>query len=145
MEKLTELLQRYPQLEGCKAEIAFTGEEKIRLEGVLALKNGQLDAILAQKNEAQEEKDKQLSRIKELTENAAAAELELVSLQKDLDSFENKLASLTGDREELQQKREQVAEKVSAMNLVIATAETEIEAKIAEKKSKDDLKIKNYQ
>ena len=117
------------ELEGCKAEIAFTGEEKIRLEGVLALKNGQLDAILAQKNEAQEEKDKQLSRIKELTENAAAAELELVSLQKDLDSFENKLASLTGDREELQQKREQVAEKVSAMNLVIATAETEIEAK----------------
>ena len=117
------------ELEGCKAEIAFTGEEKIRLEGVLALKNGQLDAILAQKNEAQDEKDKQLSRIKELTENAAAAELELVSLQKDLDSFENKLASLTGDREELQQKREQVAEKVSAMNLVIATAETEIEAK----------------
>ncbi len=117
------------ELEGCKAEIAFTGEEKIRLEGVLALKNGQLDAILAQKNEAQEEKNKQLSRIKELTENASAAEVELVSLQKELDSFENKLASLTGDREELQQKREQVAEKVSAMNLVIATAETEIEAK----------------
>ena len=76
------------ELEGCKAEIAFTGEEKIRLEGVVALKNGQYETILAQKTEADAEKENLKKRITEYKENASSAETELVSLQKELADVE---------------------------------------------------------
>ncbi|MBO7179521.1 MAG: chromosome segregation protein SMC [Clostridia bacterium] len=117
------------ELEGCKAEIAFTGEEKIRLEGVVALKNGQYETILAQKNEADEEKEKLVNRITDIKDNASSAEAELVTLQKELLEVENQLASLTGDRENLQQKREELTAKAADINLLIATNEKEIEAK----------------
>ena len=117
------------ELEGCKAEIAFTGEEKIRLEGVVALKNGQYETILAQKTEADEEKENLKKRIIEYKENASSAETELVSLQKELADVENKLSALTGDRENLQQKREELTAKAADINLLIATNEKEIEAK----------------
>ena len=117
------------ELEGCKAEIAFTGEEKIRLEGVVALKNGQYETILAQKNEADEEKENLKKRITDIKENASSAEKELVSLQNELAVVENKLSTLTGDRENLQQKREELTSKAADINLLIATNEKEIEAK----------------
>ncbi|MBR2893912.1 MAG: chromosome segregation protein SMC, partial [Clostridia bacterium] len=120
------------ELEGCKAEIAFTAEEKIRVEGVLALKNGQLETILAAKKEADDEKENLIKRKNEIEANAKNAEKELVELQKTLQDVENDLASLTGDRESLQQKREELTAKASGINLEIATHEKEIEAKTEE-------------
>ena len=120
------------ELEGCKAEIAFTAEEKIRVEGVLALKNGQLETILAAKKEADDEKENLIKRKNEIEANAKNAEKQLVELQKTLQDVENDLASLTGDRESLQQKREELTAKASGINLEIATHEKEIEAKTEE-------------
>ena len=117
------------ELEGCKAEIAFTAEEKIRAEGVLALKNGQFETILAAKKEADEEKENLIKRKTDIKKNATSAENELVTLQKELSDIENKLSALTGDRETLQQKREDVTAKAAQINLLIATNEKEIESK----------------
>ena len=117
------------ELEGCKAEIAFTGEEKIRMEGVLALKKGQLEAILNAKNEADEEKENLIKRKTDIKENAKEAEAELIKLQEELSKVENQLSVLTGDRESLLLKREEVTKKASEINLLIATNEKDIEAK----------------
>ena len=117
------------ELEGCKAEIAFTAEEKIRMEGVLALKNGQLDALLNSRKESNDEKESLIKRKTDITENAKTAEAELSELQKELSDIENQLAVLTGDRESLLAKREEVTNKASEINLLIATNEKEIESK----------------
>ncbi len=117
------------ELEGCKAEIAFTGEEKIRMEGVLALKKGQLEAILGAKKEADEEKENLIKRKTDIKENAKTAEAELTELQEELSKIENQLSVLTGDRESLLLKREEVTQKAADINLLIATNEKEIEAK----------------
>ena len=117
------------ELEGCKAEIAFTAEEKIRMEGVLALKNGQLDALLNSRKESSDEKESLIKRKTDITENAKTAEAELSELQKELSDIENQLAVLTGDRESLLAKREEVTNKASEINLLIATNEKEIESK----------------
>ena len=109
--------------------IAFTSEEKIRMEGVLALKKGQLEAILGAKNEADEEKENLIKRKTDIKENAKTAETELTELQKELSKIENQLSVLTGDRESLLLKREEVTQKAADINLLIATNEKEIEAK----------------
>ncbi len=117
------------ELEGCKAEIAFTGEEKIRLEGVLELKKGRYETILSAKNEADIEKQALLTRKEDILIKSKEAEDELAALQDLLHKTEDELSLLTGDRETLQNKREELTKTASDIKLQIATNEKEIEEK----------------
>ncbi len=117
------------ELEGCKAEITALGEDKIRVEGVLALKNGNLENLLTAKNGAIEEKTQLEGRIADINNGAASAREKLVALQESLENIEFELATLTGDREYLTEKREKLTQDAADINLSIATAEKEIEAK----------------
>lgn len=117
------------ELEGCKAEIASLGEEKIRVEGLLALKNGNIDNLLSAKTSAEEEKAQLKERIDGINNGVASAQEKLVSLQKELEVVENELSSLTGDRESISEKREKLTADAAQINLDIATAQKEIEAK----------------
>ncbi len=117
------------ELEGCKAEITFTAEEKIRLQGVVALKQGRFDTVLASKNEADEEKNVLIKRKDEILKNSKTAEEELAILQESLRKTEDELSLLTGNREALQQKREELTKNAADINLLIATSQKEIEEK----------------
>lgn len=117
------------ELEGCKSEIISLGEEKIRVEGVLALRRGNYENTLQTQTLADEEKDQLTTRIKALNDGAASVNEKLVILQSELDKVEAELSTLTGDRESLREKREKLTADAAQINLSIATAEKEIEAK----------------
>lgn len=117
------------ELEGCKAEIATLSEEKIRVEGVLNLKNGQLSAILKTAEETSAEKQLLEQRKNSVFENSKEASEKLSVLKGELEKAENELSLLTGDREALQKKREELTSVASEINLSIATAQKEIEDK----------------
>lgn len=117
------------ELEGCKGEIISLGEEKIRVEGVLALRKGNYENTLQTQTLADEEKNQLTARIKSINDSAASVNEKLVVLQAELDKVEAELSTLTGDRESLREKREKLTADAAQINLSIATAEKEIEAK----------------
>ena len=117
------------ELEGCKSEIISLGEEKIRVEGVLALRKGNYENTVLMQNSADEEKNSLLARIESIKTGAADANGKLALLQSELDKVEAELSTLTGDRESLREKREKLTADAAQINLSVATAEKEIEAK----------------
>ncbi len=117
------------ELEGCKGEIISLGEEKIRVEGVLALRKGNYENTLQTQSLADEEKAQLVARIKAINDGAASANEKLAVLQGELEVVEAELSTLTGDRESLREKREKLTADAAQINLSIATAEKEIEAK----------------
>ena len=117
------------ELEGCKAEITSLGEEKIRVEGILALKEGNLKNLNDAREQAILEKTQLRQRIAGINESVAGAKEKLSSLQSALEKAETELSTLTGDRESLIEKREKLTADASEINLEIATAQKEIEAK----------------
>ena len=117
------------ELEGCKSEIISLGEEKIRVEGILALRKGNYENTVLMQNSADEEKNNLLARIESIKTGAAYANGKLALLQSELDKVETELSTLTGDRESLREKREKLTADAAQINLSVATAEKEIEAK----------------
>jgi len=117
------------ELDGCRAEIASLGEDKIRVEGVLALRKGNYDNTLFIQKQDDDEKSKLQERIVSIKEGAADSQNKLEELQKSLESVENELSALTGDRESLREKREKLTADAAEINLAVATAQKEIEAK----------------
>lgn len=117
------------ELDGCKAEITALGEEKIRVEGLLALKNGNLDNLMNAREQALSEKEQLKGRIDGINSGVADAQTKLTELQSQLETAENELSSLTGDREALREKREKLTSDAAEITLDIATAQKEIEAK----------------
>ena len=117
------------ELEGCKAEITALGEDKIRVEGLLALKEGNLKNLNDAREQALGEKNQLKERIDNINANASGAGERLAELQKELEEVEGELSTLTGDRESLREKRERLTAEAADINLEIATAQKEIEAK----------------
>ncbi len=117
------------ELEGCKAEITALGEEKIRVEGVLALKEGNLKNLTDAREQAILEKAQLSQRIDGINQSVQGAKEKLLDLQSALEKAETELSALTGDRESLTEKRERLTADAAEINLEIATAQKEIEAK----------------
>ncbi len=117
------------EFDGCKAEIASLAEDRIRAEGVLNLKNGQLEAVLGAQSEADSEKEQLILRKTGIINNRKSSDEKLSSLQAELEKIEGELSLLTGDRETLQLKREELTSAAAEINLAIATSEKEIEEK----------------
>lgn len=117
------------ELEGCKAEITALGEDKIRVEGVLALKEGNLKNLTDAREQAIIEKTQLSQRIDGINASVKGAKEKLCDLQTALEKAETELSALTGDRESLTEKREKLTADAAEINLEIATAQKEIEAK----------------
>ena len=117
------------ELEGCKAEITALAEDKIRIEGLLALKDGNLQNLINAREQANEEKSQLKERIDSINNGAESAREKLNLLQTELEGVKAELSALTGDRESLREKREKLTADAAQINLDIATAEKEIEGK----------------
>ena len=117
------------ELEGCKAEITALAEDRIRIEGLLALKDGNLQNLINAREQANEEKAQLKERIDSINSGAESSREKLALLQAELEGVEAELSTLTGDRESLREKREQLTADAAQINLDIATAEKEIEGK----------------
>lgn len=117
------------ELEGTKAEITTASEEKIRLQGILNVKNGQLQSLEETEKHEEEEKALLTSRKEKLVSEEKTENERLSLLRKELEKAEEELFAVTGDREEVQRKREELTAKASELNLAIATSQKEIEEK----------------
>ncbi len=117
------------ELEGCKAEIAALGEDKIRVEGILALRNGNYENTLAIQKQDDDEKARLNERIESIKAGSEESQKKLAELQENLEKVEAELSEITGDRESISAKREKLTADAAQINLAIATAEKEIEAK----------------
>lgn len=117
------------EFDGCKAELISLAEEKIRVEGILALRKGNLQNTLQTQALADEEKSQLLERIEAIKQGASSANEKLKVLGEELEKVEAELSTLTGDRESLHEKREKLTADAADINLVIATAQKEIESK----------------
>lgn len=117
------------ELLGHESELTTFGEDKIRLEGLLALKEGQLSTFLASKDSYAAEKTAACARKENLIKEAQSAEKKLNEIQSEIQSKEKQLAKITGDRENLHDTRENLTSKIQGINLDIVAEEKEIEAK----------------
>ncbi len=117
------------QLTGHKSEMTAAGEDKIRLEGVLALREGQLSALTAQEAEQEAERAEITAKKETFQKKMALAEQTIALLSKKLAETESALADITGDRERLHERREGLTVKIQECNLRIVAREKEIEAK----------------
>ncbi len=117
------------ELEGTKAEITTASEEKIRLQGIITVKDGQLQSIEDTEKHENEEKELLIKRKETLLADEKNENERLSVLRKELEKAEEELFAVTGDREEVQRKREELTAKASELNLAIATAQKEVEEK----------------
>lgn len=117
------------ELEGAKAELTTVSEERIRLRGVINLKDGQLEALIETEKREKEETELLLKRRESLELSEKEENERLLKLQKELEEAEDELSAVTGDREAVQRKREELTENASKLNLSIATARKEADEK----------------
>lgn len=117
------------ELQGCKAELISLGEDKIRVEGQLALRKGNYENSLKLQQEAEVEIENLNARIEDIKNGVLTSKERLVALQKELEAVESELSALTGDRESISEKREKLSSVANDINLSIATAQKEIESK----------------
>ena len=117
------------ELDGCRAEIASLGEDRVRAESGPTLKQGQLAAVRTGQEESARETADLLARAAGDRDAAAAAEATLTALRADLEKAESAAAALTGDRESITARREELTARAGELNLAIATARKEREGK----------------
>ncbi len=117
------------ELLGLESELATFGEDKIRHEGLLALKEGQLSTFFASKESYAAEKTAARTRRESFVLEARSAEIKLNEIQGEIQSKENQIAKLTGDSEALHNTRENLSSIIQEINLDIVADEKEIEAK----------------
>ena len=121
--------QSEAELQGHEGELKASSEEKIRLEGVLALKEGQLSAMLAAQEELCSEKNTITARRTELLADAQRESGSIGLLGEEVSSLESRITAASGGREQLHQRREELTSAAADVNLACAEARKEIEAK----------------
>ncbi len=117
------------ELVGHRSEMAAAGEEKIRFEGVLALKVGQLSAVTAQEEQQKAEIIEIEAKKTALQNGMELSEKTIAALTVGITDTETRLAAVTGGRERLHERREEMTGKVQDCNLRIVACEKDIEAK----------------
>lgn len=124
-----ELSSAKAELDASQSELASTQEDIIRKESELALIEGKLDTANAALEELRREKHNASLRISDLEGMKKTAQLEIDALNKEMGSLQANLDVATHSREELEAKREGLAQKEAKINLDILAFEKDIQAK----------------
>jgi chromosome segregation protein len=124
-----ELSKAKAELDAAQADLTRNQEDIIRKESELALIDGKLDTANAALEELRREKHNASVRISDLEELKKKAQEQIDVLNKEVGSLQANLDVLTHSREELEEKRETLAQKEAQINLDILAFEKDIEAR----------------
>ena len=116
-------------LDASQADLKRTQEDIIRKESELALIDGKLDTANAALEELRRERHNATLRITDLEEMKKRAQDEIDVLNKELGSLQADLDVLTHSREQLDEKRESLAQVEAKINLDILAYEKDIQAR----------------
>lgn len=129
-KKLSEELSSVKaELDASQADLKRTQEDIIRKESELALIDGKLDTANAALEELRREKHNASLRISDLEELKNKAQSEIDGLNKELGSVQADLDVVTHGREQLEEKRESLAQTEAKINLDILALEKDIQAR----------------
>ncbi|MCQ2484112.1 MAG: chromosome segregation protein SMC [Clostridia bacterium] len=124
-----ELSSVKAELDASQADLKRTQEDIIRKESELALIDGKLDTANAALEELRREKHNASLRISDLEELKSSAQAEIDELNKELGSLQANLDVVTHGREQLEEKRENLAQVEAKINLDILAYEKDIQAR----------------
>lgn len=116
-------------LDASQADLKRTQEDVIRKESEFALIDGKLDTANAALEELRREKHNASLRISDLEELKAKAQAEIDGFNKELGSLQADLDVVTHGREQLEEKRENLAQLEARINLDILAYEKDIQAR----------------
>ena len=129
-KKLSEELSLVKaDLDASQADLKRTQEDVIRKESEFSLIDGKLDTANAALEELHREKQNANLRISDLEELKAKAQAEIDVFNKELGSLQADLDVVTHGREQLEEKRENLAQNEAKINLDILAYEKDIQAR----------------
>lgn len=129
-KKLSEELSLVKaDLDASQADLKRTQEDVIRKESELSLIEGKLDTANAALEDLRREKHNASLRISDLEELKAKAQAEIDGYNKELGSLQADLDVVTHGREQLEEKRESLAQLEAKINLEILAFEKDIQAR----------------
>ncbi|MBQ8576262.1 MAG: chromosome segregation protein SMC [Clostridia bacterium] len=116
-------------LDASQADLKRTQEDVIRKESELALIDGKLDTANAALEDLRREKHNASLRISDLEELKAKAQAEIDGFNKEMGVLQADLDVVTHGREQLEEKRESLAQLEAKINLEILAFEKDIQAR----------------
>ena len=129
-KKLSEELSLVKaDLDASQADLKRTQEDVIRKESEYSLIDGKLDTANAALEELRREKQNANIRISDLEELKSKAQAEIDEFNKELGSVQADLDVVTHGREQLEEKRESLAQIEAKINLDILAYEKDIQAR----------------
>ncbi len=102
--------------------------DKVKLEAEIRSRQTELDSTKTALDEANKEKEASALKMDELTVAMKRARNELDNYQKEISENEQRASSLTGSKDEIVRKREELSEKLQQIKLGILTTEKDIAA-----------------
>ncbi|MBQ5592107.1 MAG: chromosome segregation protein SMC [Clostridia bacterium] len=129
-KKLSEELSLIKaDLDASQADLKRIQEDVIRKESELSLIDGKLDTANAALEDLRREKHNASLRISDLEELKAKAQAEIDGLNKEMGVLQADLDMVTHGREQLEEKRENLAQLEAKINLEILAFEKDIQAR----------------
>ena len=114
---------------GAGADLTRAQEEVIRKEGELKTAESRIENAVSALSELNNEKERDIARIKELSETAENFAKQAEKMNSAVDGLKAELEELQRSREELDSKRENIAKIQSEINMEILAARKDIEAR----------------
>lgn len=112
-----ELSKAKAELEASESDLITANEEKVRAESALRLVDSQLQTMIDALGDLNEEQENSKLRINEFDKVIKAAEKDEADLIDRAKEIEEEIAKLTGSKEDLRIKREEMAEKSKALEI----------------------------
>ena len=135
-EKLTEAESRYAAVEaellGARAALTNTQNDKVRLNAEYNACLSELAAVVRDIEAINIELGTGASKITEAKAARELAQKDMIRFNADIESTELKIKTISGSRDEMAEKREQLADKLQQIRLDILGGEKDIETLNAE-------------
>ena len=109
------------------ADLTTANEEKVRLESALSLVRGQLKSVEEALSELEDENKNSRVRVEEFEKIIDACEKEEKKLETESKSIEDEIAGLTGSKEELLKKREEMTARSAQIDLEVMSLSKDIQ------------------
>ncbi|MGB4024040.1 MAG: chromosome segregation protein SMC [Acutalibacteraceae bacterium] len=123
-----ELSKARADLTGAKADLATTQEEKVKAQGLLSVANSKIQSAKQSYEELLSEKQTAESRILALENQINNENEKIKNLTDNIEKVEKQISHITGDRENLSKKRDELVTLASDINLEILATQKDIDA-----------------
>ncbi len=132
LEELKRIQSSYAKCEsdllGARADLSNAQQEAVRLDAEFVACRNECDSVQTQLSAIDAEIEASLKKIEESKAARAAAQKEMVSYTAQTESTEFKIKELTGSRDQMSEKREELSSALSDLRLKIVAFEKDVES-----------------